>query len=139
MPGPGGLSTAFLFPKPSAKTRPTPRRLSSCAPSWSSRAAAPARYISKYRPGPPIYAFCDNERTERRVALYWGVEARRQRLAGDTDAVIAAAVAALLAERKVKPGELLAAVAGSPFGMPGSTNMMKLIAVNRRPRSNRSV
>ncbi len=94
------------------------------------RSGASARYISKYRPGPPIYAFCDNERTERRVALYWGVQARRQRLAGDADSVIAAAVQALLAERKVKPGDLLAAVAGSPFGVPGSTNFLKLVQVH---------
>ncbi len=93
------------------------------------RSGSTARLISKYRPPPPIYAFCHEERICQRVALYWGVVPRFMRLVSDTDSTIAAAEKMLLAEKRVKAGDILAVVAGSPFGTPGGTNMMKLVRV----------
>jgi pyruvate kinase len=66
---------------------------------------------------------------ERRVCLYWGVEPRGLPLTGDIDSIIEHAAGLLLAERKIRPGDTIAAVAGSPFGTPGSANLLKLVKV----------
>jgi pyruvate kinase len=94
-----------------------------------SRSGASARYVSNYRPAPPIYAFCHGREVERRVQLYWGVRPFALPLVGDTDSVIAAAERSLRESRIVRKGEVLAAVAGSPFGVPGSANLLKLVRV----------
>ena len=88
-----------------------------------------ARFISKYRAHPPIYAFCHSREVERRVCLYWGVTPRGLPLTGDIDSVIENATAQLLQEHKVRRGDVLAAVAGTPFGTPGSANFLKLVKV----------
>ncbi len=93
------------------------------------RSGSSARLISKYRPLPPIYAFCNEERICQRAALYWGVVPRHMPLVGDTDSTIAAAEKILLAARQVARGDVLSVVAGSPFGTPGGTNLMKLVRV----------
>jgi pyruvate kinase len=91
------------------------------------RSGATARLVSKYRPLAPIYAFCHDEQVCRRAALYWGVTPRLMPLKADTDSTIAAAEKVLLSEKRVAPGGILAFVAGSPFGAPGGTNMMRLV------------
>jgi len=93
------------------------------------RSGFTARLISKFRPLPPVYAFCHEKRVCQRAALYWGVVPRYMALVGDTDRTIVAAEKQLLAERRLLPGDVFAVVAGSPFGTPGGTNLMKLVRV----------
>jgi pyruvate kinase len=88
-----------------------------------------ARFISKYRAQPPIFAFCHSREVERRVCLYWGVTPRGLPLTGDIDSVISQAAALLQKEHKVRSGDIIAAVAGTPFGTPGSANFLKLVRV----------
>jgi pyruvate kinase len=85
-----------------------------------------ARYISSNRPTPPIYAFCHSRPVERRLKLYWGVEPRTISFEGDIDAVIAAAERTLRKEKLVRRGDIIASAAGTPFGSPGSLNLLKL-------------
>lgn len=91
------------------------------------RSGATARLVSKYRPVPPVYAFCHDVSVCRQAALYWGVFPRVMPLVADTDSTIAAAEKLLLEEKRVAAGDTLAVVAGSPFGAPGGTNLMRLV------------
>ena len=99
------------------------------------RSGSTARLISEYRPVPPIYAFCPEQRTCQRVALYWGVQPWLMPLVSDTDSTIASAEKILLQKKLVARGDILAAVAGSPFTAPGGTNLMKLVRVGEWQRA----
>ena len=85
-----------------------------------------ARFISSRRPDPPIYAFCHGRPVERRLKLYWGVEPRSISFEGDIDTVIEAAERTLRKEKLVRKGDIIASAAGTPFGSPGSLNLLKL-------------
>ena len=88
-----------------------------------------ARLISKYRPPCPIIAFSPNQETRRRLSLLWGVLPRT--IAGTRNIEELSQVAAmrLLEERLVARGDVVGIVAGTPFGVRGSTNFMKLHTV----------
>jgi pyruvate kinase len=90
------------------------------------RSGSSARYISSRRPTPPIYAFCHGRPVERRLKLYWGVEPRTISFEGDIDTVIDAAERTLRKEKLVRRGDIIASAAGTPFGSPGSLNLLKL-------------
>jgi pyruvate kinase len=94
------------------------------------RSGSSARYISSRRPAPPIYAFCHTTAIERRLKLYWGVEPRSICFEGDIDTVIAAAERTLRKERLLRKGDIVASAAGTPFGSPGSLNLLKLSRVD---------
>ncbi len=91
-----------------------------------------ARLISKYRPKPPVIAFSPNAETRRRMALLWGVVPRRIEKVTHIEELAPQAEARLLEEKYVEPGDVIAIVAGTPFGIPGTTNFMKLHIVGRR-------
>ncbi len=85
-----------------------------------------ARLISKYRPRPPIIAFSPIQETRRRLSLYWGVVPRKIDSVRDIDSLAALAERRLLEEKLVRQGDVVAIVAGTPFGIPGTTNFLKL-------------
>jgi len=85
-----------------------------------------ARLVSKYRPAPPIVAFSPHREIRRRMALLWGVLPRRIQRIHDVDALTREAEKHLRAERFAATGDLVGIVAGTPFGIPGSTNLLKL-------------
>lgn len=91
-----------------------------------------ARLISKYRPRPPVIAFSPNAETRRRMALFWGVVPRRIEKVTHIEELTPQAEARLLEESYVEPGDVIAVVAGTPFGVPGTTNFMKLHTVGGR-------
>ena len=86
-----------------------------------------ARRISKFRSKAPVIAVTFDERTQRSLALNWGVTT----VVSDTinnqtnECELARAIAK---EHGVKPGELIILVAGYPQGT-GATNAMKIIEV----------
>ena len=55
-----------------------------------------ARFVSKARPHVPILAFCPNETTRRRLALYWGVVPQSIEPMHDADAMVERANAFVL-------------------------------------------
>jgi pyruvate kinase len=88
-----------------------------------------ARLISKHRPLPPIIAFSMNQQTRRKISLYWGVQARTCVLVSDVEDMAAHAEKRLLEEKLVKRGDIVGIVAGTPFGIGGTTNLMKFHVV----------
>jgi pyruvate kinase len=91
-----------------------------------------ARLISKYRPKPPVIAFSPSAETRQRMALFWGVLPRRIEKVTHIEELTPQAEARLLEESYVQPGDVIAIVAGTPFGIPGTTNFMKLHTIGSR-------
>jgi pyruvate kinase len=91
------------------------------------RTGLSARIVSKDRPTVPIYAFVADEAVGRRLALDWGVQPCLMTFAGTTDDMIAALEAELLRRKAVAPGEAVVVVGGSPMGVRGKTNFLKIV------------
>jgi pyruvate kinase len=90
-----------------------------------------ARLVSRYRPLVPIIAFSPEAETRRRMALLWGVTARKIVDIKKIDGLAAIAEKRLMEERLVKKGDVIGIVAGTPMGIHGTTNFMKFHVIGR--------
>ena len=88
-----------------------------------------ARLVSKARPRVPIVAFSTNERTRRKLALFWGVTPRPIEPVQDADELVDRANGHLLAHGFASPGDRFVVVFGSPIGVSGSTNTLRVRVV----------
>ena len=85
-----------------------------------------ARRMSRLRSNIPIVAFTPDETTYHQLALSWGVETFITPLVETTDQMVKQVDAILLEKNRVNKGEFIMIVAGSPPGIPGSTNAMRV-------------
>ncbi|MFM2175695.1 MAG: pyruvate kinase [Actinomycetota bacterium] len=85
-----------------------------------------ARRMSRLRSNIPIVAFTPDETTYHQLALSWGVETFITPLVETTDQMVKQVDAILLEKNRVSKGEFIMIVAGSPPGIPGSTNAMRV-------------
>jgi pyruvate kinase len=74
----------------------------------------------------PIIAFSPEAETRRRMALIWGVMPKQIEDTRKIDNLAAVAEKHLLRERLVRKGDVIGIVAGTPMGIRGTTNFMKL-------------
>ena len=88
-----------------------------------------AQLISKHRPKTPIIAFTPFAETRRRLALVWGVLPRSIARVRDIDGLAQITEKRLLEEKLVKRGDVVGIVAGTPLGIRGTTNFLKLHVV----------
>jgi pyruvate kinase len=88
-----------------------------------------AHNVSLARPPMPIIAFSPNQRTLRRMALYWGVLPREMPNITDSDRLVDWCTADLLASGLASPGERIVIVFGAPMGVSGSTNTIRVHVV----------
>ena len=94
-----------------------------------------ARLISHHRPPCPIIGFSPSRETRHRLALSWGVKPRSIHPVKDVDDLTAAAEKRLLQEKLARKGDVVAIVAGTPLGLRGKTNLMKLHVIGEPTRS----
>ncbi len=85
-----------------------------------------ARRISRLRSATPLLAFTPEAATRSQLALSWGVEAFLVPFVHHTDEMVRQVDRALLELGRCKPGDVVVIVAGSPPGIPGSTNAMRV-------------
>jgi len=85
-----------------------------------------ARIISKLRPSVPIIALTPNEKTLRRMALYWGVIPMLINEMEDTASALATAVEVVRTSGLISRKKPMVLVAGDPPGQ-GRTNLVKVI------------
>ena len=85
-----------------------------------------ARRLSRYRGPIPILAFTPESRTRSQLALTWGVETFRGAEVEHTDEMVRQVDEALIHIGRVKEGDLVVIIAGSPPGIPGSTNALRI-------------
>jgi pyruvate kinase len=87
---------------------------------------ATARLVSRFRPGVPIVGFSPDQDIRRRLALYWGVVPRVMEPIKNTDAVADLVSERLLEDGLCQPGDRIVLVHGSPVGVAGQTNSLRL-------------
>jgi len=85
-----------------------------------------ARRTARLRSPIPILAFTPEVGTYNRMALDWGVEPEITPMVKHTDEMVMQADSLLLKSKRCVAGELVVIVAGSPPGIPGSTNAMRV-------------
>src|SRR6478752_2868385 len=85
-----------------------------------------ARRLSRYRTAQPILAFTTDEATRNQLALSWGVEALVVPHVDNTDAMVDLVDAELLKLNRYSDGDTMVITAGSPPGVPGTTNMVRV-------------
>jgi pyruvate kinase len=85
-----------------------------------------ARRMSRLRSPIPLMAFTPEQAVRSQLALSWGIEAFLTPKVKHTDDMVRQVDSALLDAGRVAKGDLVVIVAGSPPGIPGSTNAMRV-------------
>ncbi|WP_139980996.1 pyruvate kinase [Nocardioides litoris] len=85
-----------------------------------------ARRLSRLRSRIPTLAFTPENRVRSQLALTWGVETFRTAPVDHTDEMVRQVDEQLLQIGRVTEGDLVVIVAGSPPGIPGSTNALRI-------------
>ncbi|PJE96012.1 pyruvate kinase [Streptomyces carminius] len=83
-----------------------------------------ARRLSRYRAAQPILAFTTEPSIACQLALSWGVETFVVPHVNHTDEMVDLVDAELLKLQRYNPGDTMIVTAGSPPGVPGTTNMV---------------
>ncbi|MGC5413418.1 pyruvate kinase alpha/beta domain-containing protein, partial [Streptomyces sp. DT225] len=73
-----------------------------------------------------ILAFTTDEATRNQLALSWGVEAHVVPHVDTTDAMVDLVDSELLKLGRYNEGDTMVITAGSPPGVPGTTNMVRV-------------
>src|SRR5215207_2214797 len=84
---------------------------------------------SRERPPTPILSMSTKIETARRLTLAWGVHSVQVREVRDVDEMTAYACETAVKESFAKQGDIVVITAGTPFGVSGSTNMLKIMHV----------
>lgn len=83
-----------------------------------------ASHIAKFKPKANIIAITPNERSYRKLALFWGVQAILSREFGDTDDMFKISAEYALNAGFVEKDEMVVITAGVPVGKVGTTNLL---------------
>ncbi|MEO3749709.1 pyruvate kinase [Streptomyces sp. B6B3] len=85
-----------------------------------------ARRLSRYRAQQPILAFTTEPATRNQLTLTWGVETFVVPYANHTDEMVELCDAEVLKLNRYQPGDTMIITAGSPPGVTGTTNMVRV-------------
>ena len=87
---------------------------------------ATARQLATHRPATPLLAFTAEPATRSQLALTWGVETFVVPMVNHTDEMVAQVDRAMLDLGRGGRGEPVVVVAGTPPGVAGSTNTIRV-------------
>jgi len=85
-----------------------------------------ARRMSRLRGPIPVLAFTPEATVRSQLSLSWGVETFKTQEVEHTDEMVRQVDEQLLQIGRVKEGDLVVIIAGSPPGIPGSTNALRI-------------
>jgi pyruvate kinase len=85
-----------------------------------------ARRLSRYRGPIPTLAFTPVPVVRSQLALSWGVETFLGETVEHTDEMVRQVDEHLLRVKRVQEGDIVVIIAGSPPGIPGSTNALRI-------------
>jgi len=88
-----------------------------------------ARRMSRLRSPIPILALTPDSGTYNRMALSWGVEPLITEMVSHTDEMVKQVDGVLIESKRAEIGDNVIIVAGSPPGIPGSTNALRVHCV----------
>ena len=85
-----------------------------------------ARRLARYRVPEPVLAFTTDPSTRSQLALTWGVEALLVEHVDTTDAMVKLVDQEMLKLSEYTRGDTVIITAGSPPGVPGTTNLVRV-------------
>ncbi|MBY8881557.1 pyruvate kinase [Actinacidiphila acidipaludis] len=85
-----------------------------------------ARRLARYRVPEPVLAFTTDPSTRNQLALTWGVEALLVEHVDTTDAMVKLVDQEMLKLSEYTRGDTVIITAGSPPGVPGTTNLVRV-------------
>jgi pyruvate kinase len=85
-----------------------------------------ARRLARYRGSIPVLAFTPEHIVRSQLTLTWGVETFLTSSVEHTDEMVRQVDEQLLKIGRVQEGDLVVIIAGSPPGIPGSTNALRI-------------
>ena len=85
-----------------------------------------ARRLARYRGPIPVLAFTPEAIVRSQLSLTWGIETFLTAQVEHTDEMVRQVDEQLLHTGRVKEGDLVVIIAGSPPGIPGSTNALRI-------------
>ncbi len=88
-----------------------------------------ARRVARERPNVPILVLTPSPKIARKLALLWGVHAVHTKDIGSFEEMIAKGKRMALRHGFATAGSRLIALAGVPFGTPGSTNLLHVVTL----------
>ncbi len=89
-----------------------------------------ARRVARERPAAPMLVLTPSSRIARRLALLWGTHAVSTKDIGSFEEMIAKGKRMALRHGFGTAGSKLIALAGVPFGTPGSTNLLHVVTLS---------
>lgn len=87
---------------------------------------ATARRMSCHRPTIPILALSADQKTRRALSLLWGVETSPVEAVEGTGHMVRMALDRAVQLYELEEGDLVTIAAGTPFGVEGRTNLIKV-------------
>jgi pyruvate kinase len=88
-----------------------------------------ARMISRHRPLTRIFAVTANEKTQRRLALVWGIHSTQITHVDTMEQIVMQSIGAALEQGLVAEGDRVIITGGVPAGVSGRTNMIQVRVV----------
>ncbi|MFQ6142922.1 pyruvate kinase [Streptomyces seoulensis] len=85
-----------------------------------------ARRLSRYRSPIPLLAFTPEPATRSQLSVSWGIETFLGPHADSTDAMVDQVDELLLRHGRCREGDVVVITAGSPPGVPGATNLVRV-------------
>jgi pyruvate kinase len=85
-----------------------------------------AMRFARLRSSIPVLAFTPEARVRSQLSLTWGVETFKTHTVDHTDEMVRQVDEQLLQIGRVEEGDLVVIIAGSPPGIPGSTNALRI-------------
>lgn len=92
-----------------------------------------ARQACRFRPSIPILAYTPDAGTAQRLNMNWGVESRVAARRRTVDQMLTALDKTLLDEERVRKGDKVVVLMGTPIGLGGTTNLMEVRRVGVSP------
>ena len=85
-----------------------------------------ARRVAKFRPRVPIIAITASDEVSGRLELYWNVQAINMGQPRSIEDLINTGTKLARESGIARPGDLIVITGGTPLGIPGTTNFLKV-------------
>ena len=89
--------------------------------------------VAHERPRAPILSMTPVAAAARRLSLVWGVHSIQAADVDSTEEIVMRATQAAEKHGFGRPGQALLIIAGTPFGVPGSTNLLRIAWIGDEP------
>ncbi len=115
----------------SLATCETSEKLEAQAIITSTGSGLTARTVSKFRPQTLIIAVTPSKRVLHQLVLSWGIYPLISARSNNTDEMMENAIDAALDNKLIEEGDLVTITAGTPVGISGTTNLIKVDVVGK--------